>query len=404
MRQILVVLLVVLGWGVLGFGETAPPAVQTAAVTASNNQFATALYSQLSGHEGNIFFSPASIASAMAMTYAGARGPTAQEIARVLHFDLPPEQLNAAFGQLLKQWNGGADRPYQLAVANAFWGQQGYPFSPVFSHVLQASYGASVHDVNFRESEAARQIINKWVADQTQGKITDLMPPDAIDASTVLALTNAIYFKAAWDQPFYEQATRPGPFTLSGGKSADVPMMHQMAEFRYLKEAGFSALQMPYADDAFSMIAFLPDANDGLPAFEKSITAEKLDQWLQRLHQSTARDVRVTFPKFKMTQQIDLRKVLSEMGIKLAFSPAADLSGMNDGKERLLITAAVHKAYVDVNEKGTEAAAATGIAAGRAALINNIATFTADHPFLFVIRDNRSGSILFMGRVQSPKE
>jgi len=385
-------------------GNTTPvPAPQEGSVSKGNNQFAADLYAQLRNEGGNLFFSPASISTAFAMAYAGSRGQTAQQIARVLHFEEPPDKLNADFARLLAGWNSGAkEQGYQLAVANAFWGQQGYPFSPAFNHLLQTSYGAGMHEVNFRDSEAARAAINRWVEQQTQDKIKDLIPPRGVGPATVLVLTNAVYFKAAWDHQFREAATRPEPFRLQGGKTADVPMMHQLAEFRYLKGDAFAALEMTYAQEMFSMIVFLPDPTDGLEAFEKSFTADHLEAWARQLGGASRTDVLVSLPKFKMTEEISLPTVLSRMGMPLAFSGQADFSAMNDGKEPLFITAAYHKAYVDVNEKGTEAAAATGIAVGRAALPRQIPTFKADHPFVFVIRDNHSGSVLFMGRVVNP--
>ena len=287
-------------------------------------------------------------------------------------------------------------------MANAFWGQQGYQFSPAFNHLLQTNYGAAMHEVNFHDSQAARAVINRWVEHQTQEKIKDLIPPDGVGPATVLVLTNAVYFKAAWDRQFGEAATRPEPFHLPDGKTADVPMMHQMAEFRYFKDDAFAALEMTYAHEMFSMIAFLPDQPDGLEAFEKSLTADHLDAWARQIERASRTDVLVSLPKFKMTEEMSLSAVLSRMGMPLAFSAQADFSAMNDGKEPLFITAAYHKAYVDVNEKGTEAAAATGLVIGRAALPRQVPTFKADHPFLFIIRDNRSGSILFMGRVANP--
>lgn len=384
-------------------GNTAPqPAVKVRFLSAGIDQFAADLYAQLAAEKGNIFFSPASISTAFGMAYAGARGQTAQQIARVLHFEQAPDRLNAEFATLLAGWKRGGDK-YQLAVANAFWGQQGYSFSPVFSRDLQSVYGAAMHEVDFHNPPAAREAINGWVQQQTRDKVKDLIPPDGVDSSTVLALTNAVYFKAAWDAQFLETATRPEPFHLSDGSSPNVPMMHQMGGFRCFKGEDFAALEMTYADRAFSMIAFLPDRPDGLEEFERSLTAKNLELWARKIDKAGRIDVQVSFPKFKMTEQISLPSVLSHMGMPLAFSRGADFSGINDGREPLVITAAFHKAYVDVNEKGTEAAAASGIAVGRAALLRQPPAFKADHPFVFLIRDNRSESVLFMGRVTDPR-
>ena len=402
-RGIIAVTGLLAGLAAAAASDANAPAPQGPHVADSINQFAIHFYTQVRGQEGNLFFSPASISTALAMVYSGAGGQTAQQIAQVLHFDGPPPKVNAEFAALLARWNSAAGaHHYQLSVANALWGRQGYPFAAPFQQSLQANYGAAMHVVDFRQSEAARQTINRWVESQTQDKIKDLLPAGSVGPATRLVLANAIYFKAPWDLQFSPSATRLQPFHLADSKSESVPMMHQVASFPYLKATGFSALQMTYADASFSMIVLLPDRADGLAALEESLTSEKLDQWTQELAKSR-RMVRVSFPKFTVTQAIDLTSDLKVMGMPLAFSRSADFSPMNDGKEPLWIDRAIHKAFVDVNEQGTEAAAATAITMrAAAALPQNVAEFTADHPFLFVIRDSQSGSILFMGRVVNP--
>jgi len=383
-------------------GATPPPATaQENPVSQGINQFGLDLYQKLAAAKGNVFFSPASISTAMAMAYAGAKGQTAGQIAAVMHFDQSPDKLNADFAQMLRAWNAGK-KDYQLAVANAMWGQQGYPFLPSFNDLLQHDYGASIREVDFARSEEARQTINKWVEQQTKGKITELIPSGGVNAMTRLVLTNAIYFKAAWDHPFQPRMTHPMPFHQSSGQTTPVPMMSQSAGFRYWKGPDFAALDMPYAHDQLSMLVFLPEAADGLPQLEKSLTPQKLQGWTDQLLRQRASEVRVSFPKFKMTQEVALAGMLSQMGMPLAFSGQADYSGMNAGTERISIGEVFHKAYVDVNEEGTEAAAATGIVMQATAMPFAPAVFVADHPFLFVIRDNHSGSILFMGRVENP--
>ena len=370
----------------------------------SINPFAVELYGQLRQNEGNLFFSPASIATAFAMAYDGARGQTAAQIAKVFHFDESAQRVNAAFGKLLADWTrGAAGKEYQLAVANAMWGQQGYPFSAAFNQSLQLSYGAGLRVVDFRQSEAARREINQWVEQQTNRKIQDLIPQGGVGPDTRLVLANAIYFKADWDRQFAESATRPQDFKLPGGQVIQAPTMHQSGSFRFTSGDELSALEMTYAHNAFSMIVLLPDQADGLPALEQSLSADKLGRWLSAVDAARPREVRVSFPKFKLTREVDLTKVLPGMGMPLAFSSQADYSGMNDGKESLTIGGAFHKAFVDVNEEGTEAAAATAIGIRATAMIRS-ESFTADHPFLFIIRDNRSGSILFMGRVANPHQ
>lgn len=397
---------VLLSVALAGSARATTPTVPTMPenpVVIDSNQFAVDFYQHVRQHDGNLFFSPTSISTVLAMAYAGAKGQTAEQMAKVLHFKEPAGQVNQEFAKLIAGWNAGSkEHNFQLDVANAMWGQKGYPFQPAFNQTLQANFGAAIRLVDFGQSQQARKTINDWVAQQTQQKIQDLMPPDSIAGDTRLVLTNAIYFKAHWDKEFHEGVTQPGEFHVTGDKTTQVPMMRQMEEFRYLKGDGFAALEMTYADNSFSMITLLPDKTDGLADFEKSLTAEKLLGWIDQMGTKSAQDVQVLFPKFKITEELKLNDTLSEMGMPLAFSGQADFSGMNGGREPLCITAAIHKAYVNVDEKGTEAAAATGIAVGRAALIAHMAQFKADHPFLFVIRDNRSGGLLFMGRIVNP--
>jgi len=404
-RTILAAMLLILSGGA-GAGSAVPDGradPQEKQLAAESNQFALDLYEQLRDGGGNLFYSPASLSTALAMAYAGAREQTAEQMAKVLHFQQPPDALNAGFARLIKLWNSGAgEHDFQLDVANAMWGQQGYPFAASFNQLLEKDYGAPLHSLDFRQSEQARTTINKWVEQKTQGKIADLIPSAALDSLTRLVLTNAIYFNAKWDRPFSQPMTYSGPFHVTSDKTTAVPTMHQLESFRLLKQDGFSALEMSYADSAFSMMAFLPDKADGLPAFEKSLTSQKLSDWMENLGKVQEREVQVAFPKFKLTQEQPMTELLKRMGMPLAFSSEADFSGMNGGQEPLCISAVFHKAYVDVNEKGTEAGAASGIVVGRAAMPMNIEHFTADHPFFFVIRDNRAGSILFMGRVLNP--
>jgi serpin B len=373
-------------------------------LVTDQNRFAVDFYQQVQGSEGNLFFSPASLSTALGMTYAGARGQTAQQMAQAMRFDLPPEQLHPAFAWLVRDLNGaGGSRGYTLDVANALWGQKGYAFVPSFNQLLETDYGAALHPLDFSASpEASRRTINQWVEQHTHNKIKDLIPSGALDQYTRLVLTNAIYFKGKWDRQFKTEQTRPQPFKLSDGKTVDVPMMHQMKGFRLLQGDGFAALEMPYVGGDLSMVVFLPEKADGLGAFEKQITADRLAGWIDSMHKATPTDVVVTFPKFTFTRSIALKPILSRMGMPLAFSREADFSGMNGGKEPLYISDAFHQAFVKVDEEGTEAAAATGV--GMAAASVRVApAFTADHPFVFVIRQNLTGSILFMGRVVSPQ-
>ena len=387
-------------------------------VVEGNNRFALELYAKLREQKGNLFFSPYSISAALAMTYAGARGETEAQMAKVLHFPTvlvekgPPssaerkvcdqERFHSAFGAIIKDLNAKGEKGnYELSVANALWSQKGYGFLAEFLELIEAKYGGKLNEVDFiTATEAARQTINAWVEKETKDKIKNLIQRGVLTPLTRLVLTNAIYFKGNWARQFEEENTREAPFTLINGEKVDVPMMNQTAEFNYMEAEDFQGLELPYVDDELSMIILLPKETDGLRGFEKSLTAENLSQWLARLRK---REVIVSVPKFKETCQFSLADVLKSMGMTDAFLGKADFSGMN-GKRDIFISAVIHKAFVDVNEEGTEAAAATAVVVVTTAVRpEKIPVFRADHPFLFLIRDNDSGSILFIGRMMNPR-
>jgi len=383
-------------------------------VAAGNNKFALELYAKLRSKEGNLFFSPYSISTALAMAYAGARGETETEMAKVLHFPTVPSEtvtvkdkfdrmrFHSAFGTIVKDLNArGRKGSYELTVANALWGQKDYGFLEEFLGLIKTNYDGRLNEVDFiRSTEATRKAINVWVEKKTNNKIKDLIPKGVLDSMTRLVLTNAIYFKGNWARQFKEERTKDAPFTLAGGQKVDVAMMNQTADFPYMETEDFQGLELPYVDDELSMIILLPKEFDGLDEFEKTLTVGDLSKWLDELRN---REVIVSIPKFKMTSQFGLASVLESMGMIEAFSANADFSGMN-GRRDLFISAVIHKAYVDVNEEGTEAAAATAVTMKLTSVgPARIPVFRADHPFLFLIRDNHSGSILFIGRVMNPK-
>jgi len=375
-----------------------------AEVAAGNNRFALDLYAKLAaGRKGkNLFFSPNSISTALAMTRAGARGNTAKEMDKVLHFTLAQDKLNPAFKELLAALDADPKKKgFELAVANRLWGQQGYNFLPGFLATTRDSYGAGLEALDFKgATEAARRTINAWVEKKTKDKIKELLKQGVLSPDMRLVLTNAIYFKGDWASQFKKDRTRDGVFTVKAGETVKVPMMHQTEKFRYRAGKGFQALGLPYAGDELSMVIFLPTKADGLAALEKSLTAENLDQYLPARWK---RKVVVSIPKFTMTSEFSLKETLSAMGMKDAFAGGkADFSGM-DGSRGLFIGAVIHKAFVDVNEEGTEAAAATAVVVGVTSMPAPPPVFRADRPFLFMIRDDRTGSILFMGRVMNPK-
>ena len=389
-----------------GMAQTPLPVLSStpdqAALVEGNNAFAVDLYGQLRKNDGNLFFSPESISTALAMAYAGAHGDTASQMASALHFTLLQDKLHPAMGALLQSLNG--EHPgYQLRVADALWAEQDYKFLDSYLDVTKADYDAGLHKVDFKTAhEAARATINAWVEEKTEDKIKDLLPPGSLTPDTRLVLTNAIYFKGDWQTQFKKAATLEEDFHLSSTQAIKAPLMHLQAKFRYFDGGSFKAVDLPYKSGELSMVVLLPNEVDGLPALEQSFTSSNAHEWLGKLQ--AAEKVILTLPKFKMTRQFELGGPLSDMGMAQAFDrKTADFSGMT-GERNLWISSVVHKAFVDVNEEGTEAAAATGTVMRSMAMAYERppVVFRADHPFLFLIRDNRSGGILFMGRVADP--
>lgn len=375
-----------------------------ARLVEGNNAFAVDLYGRLRAQPGNLFFSPESISTAFAMAYAGARGQTATEMEGVFHYSLPSDRLHPAMGALLSAMN--ARNPnYELRVADALWAQRDAAFLPGYTSVMQADYGAGFHRVDFRTApDAVRNSINQWVEHETNDKIQNLIGPGVLTPLTRLVLTNAIYFKGTWQNPFRASATEDEDFHLSATQTAKTPMMHRTGGYLYYDGGAFQELELPYAGDKLAMVVVLPKDTAGLPALEQQFTVAAAQEWIGKLR--PAEKVILTLPRFKMTQQFELSNTLAAMGMPQAFTAAADFSGMT-GKAEFSISAAIHKAFIDVNEQGTEAAAATAIGMTAAAMRMPAPEpppiiFRADHPFLFLIRDAQSGAILFMGRVADP--
>jgi serpin B len=422
--------------GPAGEGKPAGPDPDTKVVAEGNNRFALQLYQKLRGDKGNLFLSPYSISAALAMTYAGARGATQEQMAQVLcfptakHVAQPPsageqritpegggatraealqarepmsqDQFAQVFGKMIKDLNAqGAGGKYELRIANALWGQKDYKFLPEFVNLVERQYGGALRNVDFvTAAEQARQTINAWVARQTNDKIKDLIGPGVLDALTRLVLTNAIYFKGNWASQFEKDQTQDEPFMLLDGKKAQVPMMNQQTRFGYNEADSLQVLEMPYKGQELSMVILLPKSMDGIKGLEQELTAENLTKWLGGIRR---RQVIVAVPKFRMTSKFSLAQVLQSMGITDAFTGKADFTGMATRRE-LFLSAVIHQAYVDVNEEGTEAAAATGAVVGVTSVgPGETPVFRADHPFLLLIRDVKSGSILFLGRVMNPQ-
>jgi serpin B len=379
--------------------DPANPA-DTAAVVAGNTRFALDLYRRLQTSDGNLFFSPYSISTALAMTYAGAGSTTKQEMAETLHFMTDGQKLHPAFSSLQSQLKGEQGKgALALSIANALWVEQHFSLLKQFTDLTGRYYETSVKQVDFsRDTEKSRLTINAWVEEKTKNKIQELLKPGVLDASTRLVLTNAIYCKGNWTHRFKQDRTKEEQFWTAPGTAVTVPMMNGQDEFGYLEDETLQVLDMPYAGDSLPMVVLLPRAVDGLKGLEDALSAEK---FTARLDGIRKREVRVCLPKFTMTAQFELAKTLGAMGMPEAFSEAADFSGMT-GRRDLYISAVVHKAFVEVNEEGTEAAAATGVAMRLTAAPAPPPLFRADHPFIFLIRHNPSGSILFMGRVVKP--
>jgi len=374
-----------------------PVTSDTQQLVDGNRAFALDLLHALRDTEGNLVFSPYSISTALAMTYAGARGTCAEEMAQTLHFALPSERLHPAFAELLERDNAAATRQaMSLAVANALWGQKGLGFLVEFLELARQHYGAGLRELDFvGATEPARLEINAWIEERTQGRIVDLLQPGDIDAMTVLVLTNAIYFKGAWRSAFDPKLTAPAPFQLGGGKTVEVPTMTQSGTFRLARVSGAQVLALPYRGEELSMVIVVPKAVDGLAELEKSITAADLEQWIDG---AASEEVTVRMPRFRVSGRIELKDVLKGLGMKSAFGPGADFSGMT-AAERLFIAKVIHQAFVEVNEEGTEAAAATAVVMKRTSMP---AVVQIDRPFLFIIRNDVTRSWLFVGRVCHP--
>jgi len=374
-----------------------------------NTRFALNLYAQLVAKDpqGNHFFSPFSISTALAMASAGARGQTQAEMVRVLHL---PDQGYTGFGKLLRDLRGGgnpAQRGVTLSTANALWAQQGYPWRAEYKKLLQEDFEAGLFDVDFiSQPEAARNAINKWVENETREKIKNLIPQGAIHPMTRAVLTNAIYFKGDWLHKFDKAKTQEQPFTRLDGSKVQVPLMYQKVKdynYKYTEMEDLQALDLPYAGKRLSMTILLPKRYNGLPELEKQLDAAKLSQILSGLR--SILDVEVYLPRFRleMPQPYILNGPLQALGMKKAFHQGeADFSGMHTGPEKLFISQVLHKAFVEVNEEGTEAAAATAIIIDNRSVPPPPPVFRADRPFIFLIRDRQTDSILFLGRLVNP--
>jgi serine protease inhibitor len=367
-----------------------------------NQTFACELYAQLKAKEGNLFFSPHSISTCLAMTYAGARGDTEKQMAAVLHFNQKQDQLHSAFGALQRQLNeASARKGVELSVANALWAQKGHPFLSEFLKIGTSQYSAKLNQTDFKtQPDAAIQEINRWVAQKTTDKIQDILAPGSLDDSTRLALVNAIYFKGEWGKAFNKSSTFPHPFYLNKNREVSIPLMYRTDKVRYMEDDSIQAVELPYKGNELSMVILLPADIEGCSQLENSLDVRNLSNWLNKMK---PQEVHLLVPRFKMESSFNLLPVLEKLGMRDAFNGSANFSGM-DGTTDLFISLVSHKAWVEVTEEGTEAAAATAVAVSFKGKSDEPQrpTFRADHPFIFLIRHNRSGSILFLGRLADP--
>ena len=398
------------------FAECAPAAENPAstAIADANNRFAFDLYRQLRHQRGNLFFSPFSISTALAMVHTGARGITAEEIASTIHLTdveeiastmhLADDETLATYADLLADLTGQSDSTTcRLEIASRLWGRSGAHILDSYRTVMRDQYLAEMKTVNFEDAAGARARINEWVSERTSGKIEEIIAPGTIGPLTRLMLTNTIYFRGAWTKPFPEAATVETVFKRSSSTEVRVPTMRRTSEFAFAKVEGLSLIELPYKGDRLAMVILLPDSTDGLPALEARLSSARLDSCLASLRPTL---VELLLPRFSTREVYDLIPLLNALGMRSAFvARVADFSGIDGGRDSLHIDHVAQGAYMNVDEQGTEAAAAT-LETLRTLGFTRKETqpkvFWVDHPFVFLIRDRLTGAILFLGRVVDP--
>lgn len=379
--------------------------ITPAAVAEGNRRFALDLYRRLAREErGNIFFSPVSLATAFGPLAAGARGDTLRAIADTLGYPASGPALHPGLGGLGRSLEREGDG-ITLAIANALWLDRRVAPRPAFLATARGDYGAGVETLDFRQAAAAAARINAWSGEETRGRIPQLVTAADLPPDTGLVVTNTVYFLADWAAPFAPQATRPLPFTLGDGGRVVTPMMGQTGGFRHYRGRGFSALDLPYRDPRLTMTLLLPDAADGLPALERALSPALLTRTFAALDRAEGARVELLLPKLELRTDYRLRDTLRAMGLEPAFALNADFSGISETP--LTISQVIHKTFLRVDEKGTEAAAATAIVeiivSGMRRDLAPPIRFHADRPFLILLRDRESGAILFFGRIVRPE-
>ena len=373
----------------------APPSEAVRALVEGNTRFTLDLYAQLRDVEGNLALSPHSLSTALAMTRAAARGPTAEEIVAVLRFPAEEERLHAAFAELSARLEvGGGDAPVMLSSANALWPDRRETIRPEYLALLRERYRGGVATLDFSDAAASADRINAWTAERTLDRIRELVTPDDV-ASASFVLTNAIAFRGSWALPFDAGRTVQADFHVAADRTAPVPLMSRMGPARYAQAEGFRVLELDFGDERHAMAFLLPDAVDGLAALEQRLDADLLTGALEGLRPQT---VSIALPRFELRSRFELQDLLAAMGMPTAFRPGADFTGMIP-EPGVFLTKVIHEAFVEVDETGAEAAAATAVIAKRGGMPPR---FQADHPFLFLIRERETGAILFLGRFVTP--
>jgi len=368
-------------------------------VAEANNEFGFALYDLVrQSGEDNLFLSPASLSTALAMTYAGARGATAAEMKAALRWTLPDDELHPAVEELLSSLAGES---WKIELANALWGDRGMAFHREFLELAHGHYDAGFDEVDFAGSpDRARRTINAWVDEQTNHEIAELLLPGDIDPSTVLVLTNAIHFKGTWKVRFDDAETRPAAFRVSADREVPVEMMRaRESTFLHFGGEGFELLELPYAGDRISMLVLLPAEGSDLADLEAGLSAGNLATWASRMQPTRFRSVEI--PRFASSTRLGLRDALNRLGISLAFTPNADFSGMTPSRPAW-IDDVFHEARVRIDEEGTLAAGSTAVVISKGPVIREADLFRADRPFIYIIRDRRTGIVLFLGRLIDP--
>jgi serpin B len=383
----------------MGCTHINPQNVQT--VADSNNHFAFDMYAQLSKEKpGNLFFSPYSISTVLVMTYAGARNETEKEMSQTLHFGPVQDSFHIRYKDYLEAIADDAGRGIILETANSVWIDDNYKIEEPFSQIVKDDYNSGLKDVDFMgHVEQAREKINSWVEDRTNDKISNLLGKGMLSSGTKMVLVNAIYFKGKWASPFEANITRKLPFHVNDTTSNITDFMNHEYSYKYYKDDTLQALEAPYAGGKISLLILLPDKMNGIDDMEKKLNSIYYSKIMKNEKDTTK--VYLSLPKFKLNTSYSLKTPLSELGMPMAFTDGADFSGIS--KEKIEIDFVLHDAYVDVSEEGTEAAAASAVS-GRimAVMPRPVPHFMADHPFIFIIKDNATGSILFMGKITDP--